>query len=176
MTSATNSRLVKSFFLSEHYCLVYENEDVFADVYLSLPPILQTHCFSAQSLQSHLTWRPFVTLSPFSTFVPNLPWKKMKTKWFYAVALSAVVDVYWGLISWFEVYQDSYQDRAEMSQYCNLVGGIIQSGRGSLIASGGKRQEVSSSSDKICSNIGLWKDSWRKIAVQRRDEWVKEVW
>ena len=109
MTSATNSRLVKSFFLSEHYCLVYENGDVFADVYLSLPPILQTHCFSAQSLQSHLTWRPFVTLSPFSTFVPNLPWKKMKTKWFYALALSAVIDGYWGLISRSEVYQDSYQ-------------------------------------------------------------------
>ena len=95
--------------LFEHYCLVYENEDVFADVYLSLPPILQTHCFSAQSLQSHLTWRPFVTLSPFSTFVPNYPRKKKKTKWFYALALSAVIDGYWGLISRSEVYQDSYQ-------------------------------------------------------------------
>ena len=106
-----------SFF--ELYGLVYVNGDVFADVYLSLQPILQTHCFWAENLQSHLSWRPFVIpfathLSPFSTFVQ----KENENWWFSAPAFNAVLERYWGLISWFEVIRIS----EEMSQYCKRVG------------------------------------------------------
>ena len=164
MTSATKSRPVKSFFLNIMALFMWT-----ANVYLSLPLILQTHCFWAQNLQSHLTWRLFVkpVLSPYSTFVPHLPQTKLKT------------DVFMRCCRLVQSRTDtgaSYPDLrclrisgGDVSGYQRVGDGHHSKWTWVTDSVRGKRQEVSSSSDKICSNAE--KIAKRKFLLKVGTSW-----